>query len=230
MWLFDPPPRAVGSRLAGVLTRKLTRAQARREPRSPKETKWVGGSLPRRPLRPRRVRLGFGRRQPRRRCLPTTCRVGSRRSPRWRSRRTRTRMTTRRKDLRKRHPTASRRATRARDAAFDHASSSSRAPAKVGWSRRRKPRRSAASPRPEEAIISSTSTQNRSGVNSAAISRGDSLRGGNAYTQSDRLVRHASFKDMSPLLAAASSDRGPSRSRGMSRSTSSANLSPKSEP
>ena len=55
---------------------------------------------------------------------------------------------------------------------------------------------------------------NRSGVNSAAISRGDSLHGGNAYTQSDRLVRHASFKDMSPLLAAASSDRGLSRSRG----------------
>ena len=71
---------------------------------------------------------------------------------------------------------------------------------------------------------------NRSGVNSAAISRGDSLHGGNAYTQSDRLVRHASFKDMSPLLAAASSDRGLSRSRGISRSGSAANLPLKSEP
>ena len=77
----------------------------------------------------------------------------------------------------------------------------------------------------------STST-NRSGASSAAISREVSVRGGNAYNPADRLVRHASFKDMSPLLASASSDRPPSlpRSRGMSRSTSSSNLSPKVEP
>ena len=72
----------------------------------------------------------------------------------------------------------------------------------------------------------------RSGASSAAISREVSVRGGNAYNPADRLVRHASFKDMSSLLASASSDRPPSmpRSRGMSRSTSSANLSPKVEP
>lgn len=73
---------------------------------------------------------------------------------------------------------------------------------------------------------------NRSGASSAAISREVSVRGGNAFTQSDRLVRHASFKDMSPLLASASSDRPPSmpRSGGLSRSSSSANLSPKVKP
>ena len=72
----------------------------------------------------------------------------------------------------------------------------------------------------------------RSGASSAAISREVSVRGGNAYNPADRLVRHASFKDMSPLLASASSDRPPSmpRSRGLSRSSSSANLSPKVEP
>lgn len=96
----DPPPRVVGSRLAGGSTRRLTRARARDGAPSRRRPKQVGETLPRRPLRRRRVRQGFGRRQPQMRSLPTTCRVGSRRSPRLRSRRTRTRMTTRTMNLR----------------------------------------------------------------------------------------------------------------------------------